>query len=267
MQWKNYCPRVRNISKAGGDKLLEFSILIGSAKPFATSSRFQDSFLRSQRNSEKVASIPEKRTLLGPTVISEVSHITTKKKSSTKPRTITKQQQQMNWNFCYTIALILAASFRESHGFLALSSAIMGQEFFPTTDAPPANSPSSYSFLTITSALEWTDTVQDLNDLTFDWQTFSQAPTLLLDHPANQLLLANHLADPLVDGLNRIFSTSISVKAAQIAVRILSLGSIYSVCDNHSCCWMPSHPEQLLLQGALLMTAINDFCKPPTTTR
>jgi hypothetical protein len=100
--------------------------------------------------------------------------------------------------------------------------------------------------------LELTDTIQDIADITSDIKAIMRSQSLLLD-ASNQFVVASHVADILVDVFNRIFHKNIPCKVAQVIVRVVSMGNIYV----HDDCI--HHPEQMILQGLLLLATMNDL--------
>jgi hypothetical protein len=100
--------------------------------------------------------------------------------------------------------------------------------------------------------LEFVDTIQDIRDIVSDFKAIARSQSILID-TTNQVVIASHLADVLVDVFNRMFQKNVSCKFAQVIVRTISLATI------HAADPLLEHPEQIVLQGILLITATTDL--------
>jgi hypothetical protein len=115
--------------------------------------------------------------------------------------------------------------------------------------------PAATAFLTLKvpySLLEATDTIQDVMDIIQDGKQLATSSESLLPLDPSHSLAIN-VADILIDVVNRIVPTNLSVKMAQVTVRVLSLGTLH-LQDPFT-----QHPEQFLLQAILLLAAMKDF--------
>jgi hypothetical protein len=132
---------------------------------------------------------------------------------------------------------------------LILSTYISVQGFASSQIMAPA----AISFLTQKVPyllLEATDTFQDVADIIQDGKRLANSESLIPLDPSHSLLI--NVADILIDVVNRIFPTNLSAKVAQVAVRVLSLGTLHLQDPS------TQHPEQFLLQAILLLAATKD---------